>query len=105
MFISAMIFTRLDERRAHLGRQLDDVLERAVDAEPDPHAILGRLDVHVGGAVAQRLGDDLVDDLDDRGVRVDGRLGRLDAARARTSLARNASMSRGDVPKARDTSG
>ena len=35
-----------------------------------------RLDVHVGGAVAQRLGDDLVDDLHDRRVRVDGLLQR-----------------------------
>ena len=56
------------ERRAHLGRQLDHLLERAVDAEPHAHALVGRLDVHVGRAVAQRLRDDLVDDLDDRRV-------------------------------------
>ena len=35
-------------------------------AVPDADPPVGRLDVDVGGAVAQRLRDDLVDELDDR---------------------------------------
>ena len=57
-----------DERRAHRAGQVEHVVQRAVDAEPDPHPVVLRLDVDVGGAVAQRLGDDLLDDLDDRRV-------------------------------------
>ena len=54
-----------------------------------------RLDVHVGGAVAQRLGDDLVDDLHDRRVRVDDGFDRGVGRRLRAcaSVAWNASMS------------
>ena len=81
-----------DERLAHLRRQLDDLAERAVDAEAHPHAVFGRLDVHVGGAVAQRLGDDLVDDLDDRRVRVDDLVDRAGGS-STMSVAWNASMS------------
>ncbi len=68
MLMSAMILRRLvtpeviDLRRAH------DLVQHAVDAEPDPQVPLGRLDVDVGGAVLDRLGDEQVDELDDRGV-------------------------------------
>ena len=71
MFMSAMILMRLTSAWPISGGSSTTSLERTVDAEPDAHAVLGRLDVHVGGAVAQRLRDDLVDDLDDRRVRVD----------------------------------
>ena len=72
MFMSAMILMRLTIAGAHLGRAASsDVVQRAVDAEAHAHLVALRLDVHVGGAVAQRLGDDLVDDLHDRRVRVD----------------------------------
>ncbi len=83
------------ERLAHLAGQLDDFVERTVDAEAHPHAIFGGLDVHVGGAVAQRLGDDLVDDLHDRRVRVDDRLDRARCVVEHdvASVAWNASMS------------
>ena len=60
-------------------------MERAVDAEPDPHLVALRLDVHVGGAVAQRLGEDQVDDLHDRRVLVDGLLQRRVDLDARAS--------------------
>ena len=71
MFMFARILMRLDDGRAHRGRQIEHVVQRAVDAEahPDPFGL--RLDVDVGGPVAQRLGDDLLDDLDDRRVLVD----------------------------------
>ena len=49
-------------RRAH------DLVQHAVDAEPDPQVVLGRLEVDVGGAVLDRLGDEQVDELDDRRV-------------------------------------
>ena len=39
--------------------------------EANANAILRRLNVHVGCSIAQRLRDDLVDDLDDRRVGVD----------------------------------
>ena len=84
-----------DERRAHVGRQRQHLVQRAVDAEADAHLLVGRLDVHVRRTVAQRLGDDLVDDLDDGRVVDDrgggGRL--LWAASIETSLSLNASMS------------
>ena len=68
MSISAMILSRLmtpdwiDLRRAH------DLVQHAVDAEPDPQIAFARLDVDVGGPVRDRLGDEQVDELDDRGV-------------------------------------
>ena len=43
-------------------------MEHAVDAEPDAQVVLGRLDVDVGRAVADRLRDEQVDELDDRRV-------------------------------------
>ena len=59
-----------DERLPHLRRQLDHVAERTVDPEAHAHAVFGRLDVHVGRAVAQCLCHDLVDDLHDRRVQI-----------------------------------
>ena len=43
-------------------------MERAVDAEADAEAVCLGLDVDVGGAVAEGLGEQQVDDLDHRGV-------------------------------------
>ena len=61
-----------DERRRHRRRAASRTLvQRAVGADADAHAVLLRLDVHVGGAVAHRLFEDEVDDLDDRRVLVD----------------------------------
>ena len=70
-----------DERRAHRTGQRHDLVQRAVGADADAHAVGHRLDVHVGRAVAHGLLEDEVDDLDDRRVLVDDglhdRLGRL----------------------------
>ena len=73
MLISAMILMRLISPIAHGARELQDVLERTVDAEPDVDHVLRRLDVHVGGPVAHGLGEDAVDDLHDRRVLGDDR--------------------------------
>ena len=51
---------------------IDDVVERTVDAEPDPQVAVGRLDVDVGGPVGHGLGDEQIDELDDRRVLDDG---------------------------------
>jgi hypothetical protein len=80
-----------DERLAHLRRQLDDVAERAVDAEPTRRSLrparCARRD-----AVAQRLRHDLVDDLHDPSAQVDDLVDRFPATS--TMVARlNASMS------------
>ena len=58
------------------------LLQGAVDAEADPDAVVARLDVHVGRAVADGLGQDPVDDLDDG--RVVGHRGRRRAGRRAT---------------------
>ena len=68
MLMSAMIFRRLmTPAWIALGRA-HDLVQHAVDAEPDPQVVLGRLDVDVGRAVLDRLGDEQVDELDDRRV-------------------------------------
>ena len=95
MFMSAMILMRLTSAWPISTGQLDDFVERTVDAEAHPHAVFARLDVHVGGAVAQRLRDDLVDDLHDRRVRVDHRLDR--GARRRGSSVASVGLERFDV--------
>ena len=46
-------------------------MERAVHPEPDPHRVRLWLDVQVGGALAHGLGEDALEDLDDRSVLVD----------------------------------
>ena len=80
-----------DERRAHRAGQVEHVVQRAVDAVADPDPVVLRLDVDVGGAVAQRLGDDHLDDLDDRGVVVGHvRCSVRSASRRRLSRASNA---------------
>ena len=45
-----------------------DLVQHAVDAEPHPQVVLGRLEVDVGGAVLDRLRDQQVDVPDDRRV-------------------------------------
>ena len=64
------------EGRRHRRRELDGVVERAVDAEADPQLLVLGLDVDVGGPVAQGLGDEQVHDLHDGRVVGDDRLDR-----------------------------
>ena len=63
-----------DERRLHLERRLHDLEQRAVDAVAHPDLVLERLEVDVARAPLHRVGQDAVDQLDDRRV-VDLRLG------------------------------
>ena len=63
-----MILIRLTSPTPMAAGSIEDLLERAVDAEADANDVLGRLDVHVGGPVAHGLGQDAGDDLDDRCV-------------------------------------
>ena len=56
-------------------RQAERFDEVTVDAEPDAQAVVERFDVDVGAAVAQRLTDDPVDQLDDRGTVVEADVG------------------------------
>jgi hypothetical protein len=56
-------------------RQRERLDEVAVDAEPDAETIVERLDVDVGAAVAQRLADDLADELHHRRLIVEADLG------------------------------
>ena len=68
MLMSAMIFSRLiTPDWIALGRA-HDLVQHAVDAVAHPQVVLGRLEVDVRGAVLDRLGDQQVDVLDDRGV-------------------------------------
>ncbi len=71
MFIPPRILIRLTSAGPIEPGQVEHVVQRAVDAVADPDPLALRLDVDVGGAVAQRLGDDHLDDLDDRRVLVD----------------------------------
>jgi hypothetical protein len=61
---SERILIRGDHGRWHDRR----LLEHAVDAVADPHLLLLRLEVDVGGAALDGLGDDALDELDDRRV-------------------------------------
>ena len=56
-------------------RRRGQLVEHAVDPEPELAAVLERLEVDVAGAVAQRLLEDLVDHADDPAVGVRGRRG------------------------------
>ena len=49
-------------------RRAGDLVEHAVDAEPDAEVVGARLDVDVRGALLEGLAQDQVDVLDDRGV-------------------------------------
>ena len=63
-----MIFTRLMTPATMRRGTVAESLEHAVDAEADAQlAALGR-EVDVGRALLDGLGDDAVDELDDRGV-------------------------------------
>ena len=55
MFMPAMILMRLTSAGPIVRGQGEDVVQRAVDAEADAQPVVLRLDVDVGGAVAQRL--------------------------------------------------
>ena len=68
MFIPAMILIRLTKPSPYRRRQEQDLLQRTVDAESHTHDLVGRFDVDVGGAVTHGLGEDAIDDLDDRSI-------------------------------------
>ncbi len=73
MFRFAMILIRLTTRRSDRLGQAHDVVQRAVDAIAHPDPVGARLDVDVGRPVAQALGDDQLNDLDDGRLVVDVR--------------------------------
>ena len=84
MFMFAMILMRLTSPGPIAAGKLKDLFQRAVDAEANADDVVGGLDVHVRGAVAHRLGQDAVDDLDDgRVVRDDLRLRHASTSRLR----------------------
>ncbi len=60
--------TRETIARVQRARRLDQVAQRAVDAQAHHRARLERLDVDVGGAVAQRLREQRIDQADDRRI-------------------------------------
>src|SRR5881394_1470137 len=64
------------EGRAHLHRRLHHFVQRAVHAVADTHLVLERLDMDVGGAALYGVGEESVDQLDDR--RIVGQVLRLD---------------------------
>ena len=79
-------------------REAERLDEVTVDAEPDAHVAVERLDVDVGGAVAQRLTDDARHELHDRRLVVeadlgDGVLSGLDAASPSANAATSRSTS------------
>ena len=57
-----------DDRRMQGARRLDQVAQRAVDAQAHHRAGFEWLDMDVGGAVAQRLGEQCIDQTDQRRV-------------------------------------
>jgi hypothetical protein len=61
------------ERRLELDGRLHHLEQRTVDAVAHPQLVLERLDVDVARAPSHRLGEDAVDELDDRRI-VDLRL-------------------------------
>ena len=71
MFMSAMTLMRLTSDGPIDPGSDVHLVQRAVGADADAHAVGHRLDVHVGRAVAHRLLEDDVHDLDDRRVLVD----------------------------------
>ena len=87
MFMFAMILRRLMSAGPMFAGSDERVVECAVDAVADSDLVVLRLEVHVGGTLAQRLRHDRVDDLDDRGdrrARVDDpEVGRVEADRPR----------------------
>ena len=67
-----MTLRRVDHATLDRLRRAGDLVQHAVDAEPDAQVVRGRLDVDVGGPLLQGLAQDQVDVLDDRGVLDDG---------------------------------
>ena len=59
-----------DHPGGHLARHRGDVLQDAVDPEADPYLLAVGREVDIRGAPLDRLGDDLVDELDDRRILV-----------------------------------
>ena len=57
-----------DDAGDHPLRDPRRLVQHPVDPEADPHLVLIRLEVDVGRALAHRLGEDRVDELDHRGV-------------------------------------
>src|ERR1700722_15774938 len=58
---------RHHERR-HRAARLQHLAQHAIDTKTDHQAVLEGLDVDVGGVLLHRLGEDRVDQADDRGV-------------------------------------
>ena len=54
------------ERRLHLHRRLHDLVERSVQPITYPDFFLIRFNVYVGDALRDRVGEEAVDELDDR---------------------------------------
>ena len=97
MFMSAMILMRLHERRrpSTPGSVMSSCSAPSMRKRTRTRVVL-RLDVDVGGAVAHRLGEDQVDDLDDGRVLVDFDHDRVGSSRRVASGAsRHAPRSRG----------
>ena len=57
-----------DHARGHAPRNCGDVLHDPVDAHPDAHLVPVGRQMHIRGAPLDRLGHDLVDELDDGSV-------------------------------------
>ncbi len=102
MFMPAMILIRLTSPSPIDAGQHQDVLEGAVDPEADPDDILGGLDVDVRGPVPHGLGEDAIDDLDNRCRVVHDLAAVVSASRRRAdSTSSNACTSRSTPPMAR----
>ena len=61
-----MILRRDDDAGDHAARHRGRVVQHAVDAVADAHLLALGLEVDVGGALLDALGDHAVDELDDR---------------------------------------
>ena len=57
-----------DDRRRHRAPRLQRLAQHAVDAQPHHEPVLERLDVDVRGVLLDRLGQQRVDELDDRRI-------------------------------------
>ena len=61
-------FQPADHRAQQIGGRFREVVEHAVDAHSQSHAIFRRFDVQIGGAVVDRLFEQRVDETHDRTV-------------------------------------
>ena len=94
----AMILMRLVIASLQLQRRVHHLVEDAVDAVADPVLLLVGLDVDVGGAALDGVGEDDVDQLDDR------RLSDSSSSAARSSSSSSSRTSRSRAATPRDRS-